>query len=101
MQYNLDTKTKRAFRNPSDSIWRGLEWGSIGGLTGTLVMGFFHMGALIGSRVAGSDRLFNHWEHSGGFLFDAGHADGRRRSTGCGCVLSAWSGDRRQSLAQL
>jgi hypothetical protein len=46
MQYNLDTKTKRAFRNPSDSIWRGLEWGSIGGLTGTLVMGFFHMGAL-------------------------------------------------------
>jgi hypothetical protein len=48
MQYNLDTKTKRAFRNPSDSIWRGLGWGSIGGLTGTLVMNLVLMAALSG-----------------------------------------------------
>ena len=37
-------------RNPTNSIWKGLGWGAIGGLAGTLVMDILLMGVLLALR---------------------------------------------------
>ena len=46
MEKTLEGTLNMTGRIPSDSIWRGLGWGAIGGLAGTLTMDLVLMGAL-------------------------------------------------------
>ena len=50
MEKTLEGTSHLTGRNPSNSIWRGLGWGAIGGLAGTLVMDILLMGALLALR---------------------------------------------------
>ena len=50
MEKTLEGTSLVTGRNPSSSIWRGLGWGAIGGLAGTLVMDILLMGALLALR---------------------------------------------------
>jgi hypothetical protein len=50
MEKTLEGTSLATGRNPSNSLWRGLGWGAIGGLAGTLVMDILLMGALLALR---------------------------------------------------
>ena len=50
MEKMLEGTSHGIGRNPTNSIWRGLGWGAIGGLAGTLVMDILLMGALLALR---------------------------------------------------
>jgi len=50
MEKTLEGTSQGTGRNPFNSIWRGLGWGAIGGLAGTLVMDILLMGALLALR---------------------------------------------------
>ena len=47
MEKTLESTSHGIGQDPTNSFWRGLGWGAIGGLAGTLVMDILLMGALL------------------------------------------------------
>jgi hypothetical protein len=50
MEKTLESTSHRTSHITSDKLWKGLGWGFLGGLTGTLVMDLLLMGVLLALR---------------------------------------------------
>ena len=94
MERTLQGNVRMTGRITSISFSRGLGWGLIGGLAGTMIMDLILNGSIICSWIASSDLLLDRWKYRCAFLFDAKHGDGTRHSNGYSNALSCRTGDR-------
>ena len=77
----MENAYKVIFRNAKlDPLTRGMGWGFIGGLTGTMVMDGLLMVAFLAIKVTGSVVLLDRGRHCLTTLFKIGFAGGRWHS---------------------
>ena len=70
MERTLQGNRRMTGRIAPISFSRGLGWGLIGGLAGTMIMDLVLMGALSAVGLPASDMLLNRWKYGCAFLFD-------------------------------